>query len=142
LDADQEGRKEKGGGGLTGDAKSGVGVQKVDVGEVPLVGNGEEDADAMQKKSASSKAWSASPISSGVEVEGRLESTTSSGASELSSTARFRGQKPFGQRSEGAQERGEGGEGRERKRGCSTVLLLTRYDGNLPQTPEWNCSAW
>jgi hypothetical protein len=44
-----------------------------------VVGDGEEDADVMQKGSASSKTWSASPISSCVEVKERLEETAASG---------------------------------------------------------------
>jgi hypothetical protein len=38
----------------------------------PVVHDGEEDADVMQKRSANSNTWSASPISSCDEVEVRL----------------------------------------------------------------------
>jgi hypothetical protein len=60
---------------LTGETKSGEGVQKVDGELTPVVGDGVEDMDAIQKGSASSKTWSASLISSYVEIEERLEET-------------------------------------------------------------------
>jgi hypothetical protein len=47
LDLDQRNKKEEEGGGLTGDAKSGEHVQKVDGELAPVVGNSNEDADAM-----------------------------------------------------------------------------------------------
>jgi hypothetical protein len=40
-------QKRRGRGGLTGDAKSGEDVQKVDGELAPVVGDGEEDTDAM-----------------------------------------------------------------------------------------------
>jgi hypothetical protein len=41
---------------LTGETESGEGVQKVDVGEAPVVGGGEEAADRMQTWTVSSNA--------------------------------------------------------------------------------------
>jgi hypothetical protein len=50
-----EGQERKGGGGLTGEARSGDGVQKVNVGEASVVGDGEEEVDHVQTATASSK---------------------------------------------------------------------------------------
>jgi hypothetical protein len=41
---------------LTGETESGEGVQKVDVGDASVVGDGEEDADRMQTWTVSSNA--------------------------------------------------------------------------------------
>jgi hypothetical protein len=49
-------RKKRGVRRLTGEGESGEGVQKVDVGETPMVGDSEEDADGMQMRTARSNA--------------------------------------------------------------------------------------
>jgi hypothetical protein len=41
---------------LTGEIESGEGIQKVNIGEAPVVGDGEEDADRMQMWTVSSNA--------------------------------------------------------------------------------------
>jgi hypothetical protein len=78
LDADRKDKKERER-WLTGETKFGEGVQKVDGELAPVVGDSEEDTDVMQKGSASSKTWLASPISSCVKIEEWLEETAVSG---------------------------------------------------------------
>jgi hypothetical protein len=62
-----------GGEGSPAGRNSGVGALVVDEGGAPVVPGGEENADTMQRGSASSKTWSASLISLCAEVEERLE---------------------------------------------------------------------
>jgi hypothetical protein len=67
------GQRKKGREGSPVGRNSGVGALVVDGGGAPVVPGGEENVDAMQKGSASSKTWSASLISFCAEVEERLE---------------------------------------------------------------------
>jgi hypothetical protein len=123
-------QKRRGRGGLTDDAKSGEDVQKVDAELAPVVGDGEEDADAMQKGSANSKTWSVSLIPSCNALEGRLELGEGIGALGACLRQGFAEEKrpAIGQR----ERRGRGREGSKRgSAGCSTALLLMKIDGGL-----------
>jgi hypothetical protein len=84
------GQRKKGREGSPAGRNSDAGALVVDGGGAPVVPGVEENTDAMKKGSASSKTWSASPISFCVEVEERLESAAAADVVEVLEALRFK----------------------------------------------------